>query len=194
MGNVQAPVPPAIVDAATEALKDIACDCDQKVDSEIDKDKETCRSIGDKKHECCEKAIKKHNDDGKKPELGGEKGYNKQGERIGPPPPRKKQSTEDLPSYFKRIGGTVWPDAALIVDGQPAKLYDFKFACPEGTGVRKPGQAPKSGPPQPPGFTPGKKGKKGQREKYSDLSTQMGIDPESQKQKPEVVHNGDCKK
>jgi hypothetical protein len=116
------------------------------------------------------------------------------GKEIGPPPPRKKQSGEELVPYFKRIGGTVWPDAALVVDGQPAKLYDFKFACPEKTGVRKPGQDPKSGPPQPPDFTPGRKGKPGQQAKYEKLSEQMGIDPNSSKQKPEVIRNTDCKK
>jgi len=181
----------AAIIAATKALQDIACKCDKLVNESKSKQKKiekkkNCRDLGSQKHDCCEKAIKKHNREGKSPQLQSETGY-KDGKRIGPPPSRKKAPGESKADYYARISDTVWPDMCLMVDGKPAKIFDFKFACPEG--VRKADTKPSI-----PDWTPGnmKKGKPGQLAKYQKLSSQLGINIFSEEQQPEIIHNMNC--
>lgn len=173
---------------AVEDLKKIVCDCEQSVNQSTKPSEETCRSLGDKKHECCDNAIKNHPNKN----LGPEKGYRirKDGSLQSVPPPRKKSPAESFPDYCKRIGGTRWPDACVNIDGKPAKLVEFKFSCPKGVGVKKPGQAPFSEGTTNTQWTPGKNGKPGQFEKYCELSEKMGIDVDQNP--PELVNNTTC--
>ena len=98
---------------------------------------------------------------------------------------------ETFYGYMCRIGGTVWPDAQVVVDGKP-KIIDFKFACPEDVGVQKPGQEPMSTGKIIPDWTPGKGGRPGQEQKYKDLTKDLGGDPNSAEGKPEIMKNTDC--
>jgi hypothetical protein len=168
----------ALADLAT-----IVCACEKSVNESTDKNKETCRSLGDKKHDCCNEAIKKHDNK----DLGPEKGY-KDGKEV--PPPRKKKPDESFPTYCKRIGGTTWPDASVNVDGKPAQLVEFKFCCPEGVGVRKPGQPPLSKGATDTSWTAGKNGKPGQLAKHEKLSKQLGIDVDQNP--PKLINNSGC--
>jgi hypothetical protein len=170
---------------AVQQLKDILCKCDQAWDDKADKSKETCRSLGEKKHKCCDDAIK----DSKNPNLRGEQGY-KNGQPFTDGP-RQRKAGEEFFAHLNRIRGTVWPDAQVVVDGKP-KIFDFKFACPEGVGTRKPGQAPFSTGTSVPDWTPGKGTKPGQLQKYKDLTKDLGGDPNTDAGKPEVLTNKDC--
>jgi hypothetical protein len=175
-------------DQMTESLKelkDIMCKCDKDVNEKADKSKETCPSLGAAKHKCCDDAIK----NSKNPNLKGEQGY-----KNGQPftnGPRERQAGEAFFAHLNRIRGTLWPDAQVVIGGKP-KLIDFKFACPEGVGTRKPGEAPFSTGDTIPDWTPGKGGKPGQEQKYKDLTKDLGGDPNTEEGKPEIMKNTDC--
>ncbi len=181
-GTIQMIVAQAIAD-----LEDIVCACEASINAKADFSKETCRSLGDKKHECCDKAIRTHENKNLRPE----KGYNKQG--LPAKPPRKKTSTESFPDYCKRISGTVWPDAAINVGRDPKQLVEFKFSCPgpnEKVGVRKPGKAPFAVGGVDTSWTPGRNGKPGQLAKYEALSKSLEIDVDENP--PRLINNTSC--
>jgi hypothetical protein len=179
-----------IVAQAIADLEDLVCECDKKVNAKTDRSKETCRSLGDAKHECCNEAIKKHENR----HLGPEKGYRKDGSAATPP--RKKSPTESWHEYYTRIGGTMWPDASVRVGGKPVQLVEFKFSCPGpdengvGVGVRKPGEAPFAVGGNDTSWTPGKGKKPGQPEKYEKLSETLGIDVDENP--PRLINNSAC--
>jgi hypothetical protein len=170
-----------------QELKDIMCKCDKDTNDTTEKDKETCASLGAKKHKCCDDAIKAKND----PNLKGEHGYNGKDGSPFTNGARERQPGESFFGHLNRIRGTLWPDAQIIKDGKP-KLIDFKFACPKGVGTQKPGQDPLSTGTVIPDWTPGKKGKPGQEQKYKDLTKDLGGDPDTDEGKPEVLKNTDC--
>jgi hypothetical protein len=108
-------------DASPEekALQDIMCECNRNYPPPAPPGE--CKEIGDAKHECCEEAIKNHKPP---PEIGGERGYLKDG---SPAAPRASY----IPAPPK---GSSFPDACAVDgNGNPTQFFDFKFICPNGT-------------------------------------------------------------
>lgn len=172
-GEIQAPV------AVAKALKDIACKCDAKHDPPGKND--TCKSLGRKKHECCEKKLQQRKKRGTKPRLEGERGYTKKGKRI--------RMSRDRARQAGRLKGTSWPDASTAdSSGRPTQFFDFKFKCPKGTKIRKDdnGKWIKAKGNKSPTWRPG------QEEKYRRLSKARGIDPDENP--PQIVSNEGCPK
>jgi hypothetical protein len=107
-GEIQAPLP-------RDVLQQIACKCNI-IPME---DNDTCRSLGEKKHACCDEEIKRHQPP---PELGGEKGYTKAGEEL-------TQTREELKAAGQLEKGMCFPDACAVSGGKPTQFFDFKFPC-----------------------------------------------------------------
>ena len=102
-----------------KALHDIMCECHRNPPPA--KPPGECKEIGEAKHECCEKAIKSHTPP---PNIGGEKGYLKNGSPAAP-----RSSYKPAPPK-----GSGFPDAcATDAAGNPTQFFDFKFICPDGT-------------------------------------------------------------
>ncbi len=195
------------IPTAEEKLQEIACKCDKQVKANK---QSTCVELGNKKHECCEKELKRHKSSGKPPELRGERGYNM---RESPPQrlatTRKKieqQVARDVREggmfsgaseqtigraiwsrLRRKLRGTCWPDACTLDgNGNPSQFFDFKFQCPEGTRIRrkKGGGWVTAGGTTPTGWG------KGQREKYERLSQALGIDPDQNP--PTLITSDTC--
>lgn len=176
-GELQLPL--VVVEAK---LQEIACACDEEVQPGP---YDSCMSLGDKKHACCEEKLTREKG------IGGERGYNRDGTPFTNGP-RAQMPGEHYWAMRRRISGAVFPDAcALYTDGSSARFYDFKFGCPAGvprwvsreTGAKGP-LASGNGES---GWTPGKKGKPGQFKKYSDLGKKVGT-----AKGPKVVSNKKC--
>jgi uncharacterized Zn-binding protein involved in type VI secretion len=161
---------------AAKILQEIVCACDSEIKPDATDD---CRTLGDRKHNCCEDKIQQHNAEKRMPRLGGEQGYNRK-TGVAVPGSRMRLSGEPfigardavtgafIPGYVHRIRGKMFPDAAVIDDfGRPAQFVEFKFGCPKGVPTGK-GKAPSTGLSVPT-WTPGKKGKPGQLQKTRDL-------------------------
>jgi hypothetical protein len=167
-GEVQAPV------AVPPTIQDAACKCDQEVQPGPD---DTCRSLGAKKHECCEKELKDQ------PGVAGERGYDSNGKQIA-------ASRVDLAQNNRAaLKGTCWPDACTVdEDGNPTQLFDFKFKCPKGTPVltKKDGTVIKATGEKTPTWSPG------QQKKYRNLGEKLDppIDPDENP--PTVVNTENC--
>ena len=101
-----------------KALQDIMCDCHRAIQPT---DADDCASLGEKKHECCDNAIKSHKPP---PEIGGEQGYGKNG--VLQSQTRKQMKAAGT------LTGTLWPDACAMSNGKPTQFFDFKFICPDG--------------------------------------------------------------
>ena len=107
------------VRTAEEVLQDIMCDCHRNPPPA--KPPGECKEIGEAKHECCEECIKNHKPP---PDIGGEKGYLKNGKPAAP-----RSSYKPAPPK-----GSCFPDAcATDAAGNPTQFFDFKFICPDGT-------------------------------------------------------------
>lgn len=177
-----------------KTLQDIACECERKIGAgkKTGKDKDTCRTLGTKKHDCCDDKIKKRKKD-EEPKLGPEQGYDENGNPYNDS--RKMKPGEAFPAYFQRIRGKRFPDAAsLDSQGRPTQFFDFKFRCPKDVPINRKKNSPLSKGTSIPGFTPGrttKKGRKikGQKEKYWELGRKLK--PKIRKQ-PRVISNVDC--
>ncbi|QSQ22079.1 hypothetical protein JY651_44250 [Pyxidicoccus parkwayensis] len=102
-------------------LQQILCECHQKIQP---KEGDTCASLGEAKHECCDKAIQNHK---APPHIDGERGYASDGTRLS-------QSRAQLKASGTSLKGTLWPDACSTdAAGNPTQFFDFKFVCPGGT-------------------------------------------------------------
>lgn len=101
-------------DASPEekALQDIMCECHRTTP----KPPGGCKEHGEAKHACCEKAISKHT---APPEIGGERGYLKNGSPAAP-----RSSYKPAPPK-----GSAFPDACAMSGGNPTQFFDFKFPC-----------------------------------------------------------------
>lgn len=100
-----------------QALGDIMCRCHASTPPQKD---DTCKSLGDRKHECCDNAIKRSGNSS----IGGEQGYSPTGAKLSQTRTQLKASGG--------LKGTLWPDACALDGGNPTKFYDFKFVCPPG--------------------------------------------------------------
>ena len=151
---------------------------DEAKQIENKKKKRTCQKLGQDKHKCCEGKVQDHRDknppDGN-PKVEGEKGYNRPkfdsttGQPIQPVDKTSLNTTRGAvikaaaasvakqgkkairAAIGKALGGTVWPDAAIV--GPPKIMVDFKFACPEShrskkESTRKNYRPPKQSPSQ----------------------------------------------
>lgn len=163
---------------AVQVLQDIACKCDKQVKANK---QSTCRELGTKKHECCNKAVQQHKNQGKEPKLAPERGYDAAGNRM------RMTRTEAL--FSGQIRGTCWPDACTLSNtGQPTQLFDFKFKCPAGTRTRRKkggGWHTCDGTQAFPTFSPR------QLANYEALSRQLGIDPAQNP--PTPIDTQNCK-
>lgn len=172
-GNMQPPQVMAV-------LQQIACKCDKKVKP----GKKTCRQLGTKKHDCCEKEIQKL----ASKNVGGERGYTNPRK-----PPVKRIRMTRLDSWKAGNKGSCWPDAmATDGRGKPKQLFDFKFKCPKGTRTAKKKDgtwAVCTGDQPTPTWTTYKNGRT-QLQKYEALSEQLGIDV--QENPPEIIDNEEC--
>jgi hypothetical protein len=165
-----------------KALKDLACDCDKKVDEETKKARAKgevdCKDLGNLKHECCDEALKKGKVDGVK----GEKGYDP--ETGNPTWGRAQRANEPYWRFLRRIDNKVFPDAQSVdANGNPDKFFDFKFRCPD---------PPRKGPEKKRvGWNPAKKkGKLSQLQKIKKLM--RNLRPKV-KRNPSLVSNIGCK-
>ena len=175
-GITQAAAAAAAIASAEETLQIVCCECDKDVQpGPFD----SCLTLGDRKHECCEEKLTA------KKGVGGERGYYRDGTDFTNGP-RRQMLGETFPKFLRRIRGTCWPDAcALDEAGNPLKFYDFKFGCPKDvprwireTGVRGPLAKGTNKP---------KIGSK-QESKYRDLAKNLGM----KDTKPEPISNRDC--
>nr|CAP62396.1 hypothetical protein [Archangium disciforme] len=178
---------------AEEKLREVACKCDRQVKPNK---QSTCIELGSKKHECCEKELRRHKSSGKPPSLRGERGYEIRAGSARRLRASRKSVEARTAAEVRRGGlyggtsevqmrqaiwkelrrslrGTCWPDAcSLDGKGNPSQLFDFKFQCPKGTRIRR----KKGG-----GWVVSKGGsmpvwRKGQYKKYKQLSEALGID------------------
>ena len=175
-GAMHAPATPAV--SPRKTLQDACCECD--VDVQPDDD-DSCTTLGEKKHECCDKKLKT------KKGVGGERGYKADGTPFTDGP-RRQMPEETYPKFLRRIRGTCWPDACALDDaGNPSKFYDFKFGCPKGVPVwiRKTGERG----PLAKGTSDPKIGSKQQR-KYEALAEKLGM----KDTKPKRISNKKCKR
>jgi uncharacterized Zn-binding protein involved in type VI secretion len=166
-----------------EILQQTCCACDAEVQPGP---YDSCASLGEKKHACCESKL------ATKKGVGGERGYNKNGSDFTNGP-RAQLPGESYGEFRGRTRGTAWPDAcALNTDGSPAKFYDFKFGCPGPSGdpakgvprwVSKDGRrgSEATGLSKP---TIGKR----QNKKYTALAEALDM----QDTTPEPISNRDC--
>ncbi|NVJ26294.1 MULTISPECIES: PAAR-like domain-containing protein [Myxococcus] len=192
---------------AEEKLREIACKCDKDVKANK---QSTCMELGNKKHDCCEEALKKHAGSGNPPQLCGERGYDV---RCNPPQslgmtrkglaqrisadvregglfPGASEATIGRKVWgrlMQALRGTCWPDAcSLDARGNPSQFFDFKFRCPEGTPIRR-----KKG-----GGWVTASGEsacawgKGQQVKYVALSSALGINAKTNP--PVIIGNDLC--
>jgi len=138
-------------DASPEerALQDIMCKCHQNPPPPAPPG--DCKEVGVAKHECCEKAIKDHK---APPEIGGERGYDKNGSEF-------EESREVMSAQGTIRRDDVFPDACAMSDGRPTQFFDFKFPC----GGESDGD-----------FYMKKKRGLTQYERYLRLSKQLGIE------------------
>ncbi len=161
MPNVEAAVIAANVE---EKLQKFICECEE----EKTRGKgESCKKFGDRKHDCVDKKIEKHNETAKPGDMiGAEVGH---------------KGTDILPFKRKQTwpstrSGSKWPDACSFdANGDPYKFFEFKFKCPT---------AKYSGPP-PWG--------RGQKAKYTKLTKRFGNDPSKDKNcAPKKLDNTGC--
>lgn len=166
-GNID---PGAPAQSAEEVLQELMCKCDSEVEQ---KPGQSCRDLGDEKHDCTDQKVREHNQAGKKPKLGSEMGWSEQediftGETI----------VEMIPFARKRMrrsqrSGTRWPDAVSFdADDDPQQCFDFKFKCPS------------SKYEGPPAWGTGQEGR------YRRLTRQWGSDPDQYP--PTIISNTDC--
>src|SRR5688572_14007928 len=174
-----------------DQLQDIVCECNDEIEHEESPgvaNKRTCQFLGVLKHKCCEAKIRDHTRQGPKSGIQGETGYSATGK---PPTQIPGPRGESSPA------GSCWPDA-IITDGQgnPQKVVDFKFQCPEGSPVKKDGEGASGTTKQNwTRYSPEKAATTGfasQKEKYEDLSERLGIDPDDGDRKPELITNEKC--
>jgi len=162
-GEVQAPLPPA------QLLELAVCNCD-KLDP---KPGESCQKLGERKHSCCNRTVKRLSEEGVN--VGGEQGYDR---TTGQPTDtvRHQMSFETREEFLSRISGKAFPDASIKdANGNVEKFIDFKFACP------KPPR--KSAKPRIQTWS------KGQKQKYIDLGAKMNP---SVTEDPEIISNENC--
>jgi hypothetical protein len=172
MPNVEAAVIAANVE---DKLQKFICECEEE--KTMGKG-ESCKKFGDRKHDCVDKKIEKHNETAKPGDMiGAERGYK---DHL-PYDDSIVSATEALPFKRKQIwpstrSGSKWPDACSFdANGDPYKFFEFKFKCPT---------AKYSGPP-PWG--------KGQKEKYIKLTKRLGNDPSKDKKcAPQKLDNTGC--
>lgn len=166
-GQLEPAVPPM---SAEEVLQEMVCECHASTPQQPG---ESCMSLGDRKHDCVDKAIQKHNQGGESPTIGAEMGWNEYEDPVTGMP-----MIEMLPFERKKMRrgqrrGTRWPDAVSFdSDGNPEQVFDFKFKCPG---------SKYSGPPT---WSPG------QEQKYRRLTRQWGKDPDVHP--PTTIDNTDC--
>ena len=181
----------AIVATRMAQLQKFACECNEEIENEESPgvaNKRTCQFLGVLKHKCCEAKIRDHTRQGSKSGVKGETGYSAKGT-----PPTELPG----PRGSSSPAGSCWPDA-MITDGQgkPLKVVDFKFQCPEGSPVKKGGNGSSGTSKQKWTVYSAEKaavtGFDTQEEKYKDLSERLGIDPDQESQKPELITNEDC--
>jgi hypothetical protein len=144
--------------AEERALQDIMCDCHKSTPKTGN-----CMVDGVNSHDCCEKAIAAHKGP---PDLGGERGYDKQGKAL-------TQSRKALSASGGIRKGMCFPDACAMSGGKPAQFFDFKFPC------GKDGLAASN-------FYGG--GRNGQYARYSKLSKQLGMTKE-----PRPITSQNCR-
>ncbi|HEX5745798.1 MAG TPA: hypothetical protein VFZ09_06120 [Archangium sp.] len=105
---------------AQMVLQEILCECHKNTKP---KPEDTCTSLGEAKHECCDMAIQNHK---APPHIAGERGYASDGSRL-------TQSRAQMKAAGT-LKGTLWPDACSTdAAGNPTQFFDFKFVCPGGT-------------------------------------------------------------
>jgi uncharacterized Zn-binding protein involved in type VI secretion len=161
---------------AKKILQDVCCECEKEVEPGP---YDSCASLGEKKHACCEaKLISKTG-------VGGERGHNRDGSPFTNGP-RSQMPNETYGEFRGRVRGSAWPDAcALNSDGSPAKFYDFKFGCKEGVPVWVSKDGRKG--PEATGLSKPGIGEY-QRKKYEALAEKL----EMQDTEPEPISNRDC--
>jgi len=173
-GNVDV-VTPVIPE---EILQDACCKCDDKVNPGP---YDTCATLGERKHSCCEEKLTFEK------AVGGERGYNADGSPFENGP-RGRVPGEKYWEFRRRISGSRWPDpCALDSSGKPTKFYDFKFGCEKEVPVWISRKDPtKRGPLATGNSRPGMSNK--QREKYRDLANKLNMADDE----PQVISNKDC--
>jgi uncharacterized Zn-binding protein involved in type VI secretion len=159
-------------------VQDVCCQCEQDVKPGP---YDSCATLGEKKHACCEKKLLA------KRGVGGERGFNRSDGSPFTNGSRAQNIGEARDAFRARIRGTAWPDAcAVFTDGTPAKFYDFKFGCPQGMPLWVKHDGTKSAATASGLSKPGI-GKK-QRGKYLRLARQLGMTETM----PQPVSNRDC--
>jgi hypothetical protein len=86
---------------ATKALQDMVCECDKEIGKGDARD--TCLSLGVKKHDCMEKKKADHNAKGKGPRLDGERGYNYKTGKPDTHPLRRTDRFKKIAELRKRV-------------------------------------------------------------------------------------------
>ena len=170
-------------------LQEFVCECDKEIKSKNENgtpNKRTCQFLGVLKHKCCESKIRDKTRQGERSGVQGETGYSTDnpakliGTNRGSNPP----------------AGSCWPDACITDgSGNPFKLIDFKFKCPEGSPTNNSGGICSGDQPTPTWtrYSASKQAKIGfetQEEKYHDLGERLGIDNEENP--PEIIDNEEC--
>jgi uncharacterized Zn-binding protein involved in type VI secretion len=177
-GNIQA------AEAGIAVMTDIVCGCAQLAP----KAGENCRKLGERKHKCCDDAIKTHNDQGGTPKLQGEQGYNEATGAHDPSASRQWMPGMSPGQYFSGIAGKIFPDAAILNDnGEINRFCEFKFQCPAGVPTRA-GAAPSAGT-APQDWTPARGTKPDQRQRTENLGSNQ--DPPVTNE-PLLITSEDC--
>ncbi|MER9300048.1 DUF4150 domain-containing protein [Mesorhizobium sp. M0621] len=162
---------------ARAILQKACCECDDEVKPGP---YDSCATLGEKKHTCCEaKLTTQHG-------VGGERGYNRDGTPFTNGP-RARVPGETYGDFRGRIHGTCWPDAcALDTNGNPCKFYDFKFGCEKDVPIWVSRQTGAKGPLAS-GMSRPDIGPK-QNRKYRALASRLDM----QDTEPEAISNKDC--
>ncbi len=170
--------------AGARALEDILCGCNELKPQQG----ENCRKLGERKHKCCDDAIKNHNANAGTPKLQAEQGYIVETGVHDPSASRVWAKGMSPGEYFSGIAGKIFPDAAILDEnGKVDQFCEFKFQCPKGVPTRA-GAAPSAGT-APQDWTPATPTKPSQLDRTIALGEKQ--DPPVTKE-PKLITSEDC--